>query len=82
MEFWVVAGLVIGVVLALAAISDRRARRYHRLRSHNEMGHDVHEHVRDARAVDLGQGLNQDQSWMHRPGSSREPRSSDAEELR
>jgi hypothetical protein len=73
MEFWLVVGPLIGVVLALTAISDRRARRYHRLRSHSEMGHDVHEHVRDVRAADMGGHLNQDQSWMHRPGSSREP---------
>lgn len=82
MEFWLVVGLVIGVVLALAAISDRRARRYHRLRSHNEMGRDVHEHVRDTRAADISRHLNQDHSWMHRPGSSRAPRSSDEEERR
>jgi hypothetical protein len=73
MEFWLVVGLLLGVVLALAAISDRRARSYHRLRSHREMGRDVHEHVRDVRASDTGGHLNQDQSWSYRPGSSREP---------
>jgi hypothetical protein len=70
MEFWLVVGLIIGVVLAWAAISDHRARRYHRLRSHSEMAYDVHEHVRDVRAADMGSHLDQDQSWMHRPGST------------
>jgi hypothetical protein len=32
MEFWLVVGLILGVVLAWAAISDRRDRRHHRLR--------------------------------------------------
>jgi hypothetical protein len=73
MEFWVVVGLILGGVLIWAAISDRRDRRYHRQRSHSAMAHDVHEHVRDVRAADLGSHLDQEQSWMHRPGSSREP---------
>jgi hypothetical protein len=42
MEFWLVVGLVVGVVLL--------------------------------RAADMGFHLDQDRSWMHRPGSSREPR--------
>jgi hypothetical protein len=79
-EFWLVIGLLIGVVLAWAAISDRRARRYHRLRSHREMGYDVHEHVRDVRAADMGSHLDQDQSWMHRPGSTPQRSRSDQEE--
>jgi hypothetical protein len=70
MEFWLVVGLIIGLVLVCAAISDRRARRYHRLRSHREMAYDVHEHVRDVRAADMGSHLDQDQSWTHRPGST------------
>jgi hypothetical protein len=37
MEFWLVVGLILGVILAWAAISDRRDRRYHHLRSHSEM---------------------------------------------
>ena len=83
MEFWVVVGLILGVVLAWAAISDRRDRRYHRLRSHSEMADDHREHLRDVRAGDMGFHLDQDRSWMHRPGSSRQPRgSSDDEELR
>jgi hypothetical protein len=57
MEFWLVVGLILGVVLVWAAISDHRARRYHRLRSHREMAYDVHEHVRDVRAADLGSHL-------------------------
>ena len=80
MEFWLVAGLIIGLVLGWAAISDRRARRYHRLRSHREMAYDVHEHVRDVRAADLGAHLDQDQSWMHRPGSTPQRSRSDQEE--
>jgi hypothetical protein len=67
MEFWLVVGLIIGLVLVWAAISDQRARRYHRLRSHHEMADDVHEHLRDVRAADIGSHLDQDQSWMHRP---------------
>jgi len=83
MEFWLVVGLLIGVVLALAAVSDRRARRYHRLRSHSEMADDHREHLRDVRAADMGFHLDQDRSWMHRPGSSRQPRErSDEEERR
>jgi hypothetical protein len=80
MEFWLVVGLLIGAVLALAALSDRRARRYHRLRSHSEMADDVHEHLRDVRAAGTGFHLDQDQSWMHRPGpdpTSRRPRDED-----
>jgi hypothetical protein len=73
MEFWVVVGLVVGVVLLWAANADRRDRRYHRLRSHSEMAHDHREHLRDVRAAGTGFHLGQDQSWMHRPGSSREP---------
>jgi hypothetical protein len=73
MRFWLVVGLLVAAVLVWAAISDRRARRYHRLRSHSEMGRDVHEHVRDARAAEAGLGL-EDQTWVHRPGSSPEPR--------
>jgi hypothetical protein len=80
MEFWLVVGLIIGLVLAGAAISDQRARRYHRLRSHHQMAHDVHEHVRDVRAADLGSHLDQDQSWMHRPGSTPHRPSSGDEE--
>jgi hypothetical protein len=83
MEFWLVVGLLIGVVLALAAISDRRARRYHRLRSHSEMADDHREHLRDVRAADMGFHLDQDRSWMHRPGSFHQPRGrSDEEERR
>ena len=83
MEFWLVVGLLIGVVLALAAVSDRRARRYHRLRSHSEMADDHREHLRDVRAADMGFHLDQDRSWMHRPGSSQQPRGpSDEEERR
>jgi hypothetical protein len=74
MEFWLVVGLIIGVVLAWAAISDRRDRRYHRLRSHSEMADDQREHLRDVRAADMGSHLNPDTSWMHRPGSSQRPR--------
>jgi hypothetical protein len=74
LEFWLGLGLIVGVVLAWAAISDRRARRYHRLRSHSEMADDHREHLRDIRAADVGFHLDQDQSWMHRPGSSRQPK--------
>jgi hypothetical protein len=74
MEFWLVVGLIIGVVLAWAAISDRRDRRYHRLRSHSEIADDHREHLRDVRAADMGSHLNPDTSWMHRPGSSQRPR--------
>jgi hypothetical protein len=80
MEFWLVVGLILGVVLAWAAISDHRARRYHRLRSHHEMADDVHEHVPDVRAADMGSHLDQDQSWTHRPGSTPHRRSSGEEE--
>jgi hypothetical protein len=80
MEFWLVVGLIIGVVLVWAAISDRRARRYHRLRSHREMADDNREHVRDVRAADLGFHLDQDRSWMHRPGSTPQRSSSGDEE--
>ena len=80
MEFWLVVGLIIGLVLVWAAISDRRARRYHRLRSHHKMADDVHEHVRDVRAADMGSHLDQDQSWMHRPGSTPQRSRSDQEE--
>jgi hypothetical protein len=45
MEFWLVVGLVVGMVLLWAASADRRDRRYHRLRSHREMAYDVHEHT-------------------------------------
>jgi hypothetical protein len=74
MEFWLVVGLILSVVLAWAAISDRRARRHHRLRSHSEMADDHREHLRDVRAADMGSHLNPDTSWMHRPGSSQRPR--------
>jgi hypothetical protein len=47
MEFWLVVGLILGVVLAWAAISDHRDRRYHHLRSHREMADDHREHLRD-----------------------------------
>jgi hypothetical protein len=60
MEFWLVVGLVLGVVLVWAAISDRRDRRYHRLRSHSEMADDHREHLRDVRAADMGSHLNPD----------------------
>jgi hypothetical protein len=73
MEFWLVVGLLLGMVLAWAAISDHRDRRYHRLRSHSEMADDHREHLRDVRAADMGYHLNPDTSWMHRPGFS--PRS-------
>ena len=73
MEFWLVVGLILGMVLGWAAISDRRDRRYHRLRSHSEMADDHREHLRDVRAVDMGSHLNPDTSWMHRPGSSQQP---------
>jgi hypothetical protein len=82
MEFWLVVGLIIGVVLAWAAISDRRDRRYHRLRSHSEMADDHREHLRDVRAADMGSHLNPDTSWMHRPGSSQRPRGRRDEEDR
>jgi hypothetical protein len=82
MEFWLVVGLIIGVVLVWAAISDHGARRYHRLRSHHEMADDVHEQVRDVRAADLGSHLDQDQSWMHRPGSTPHRHSSSGKEQR
>ena len=72
MEFWLVVGLILGVVLAWAAISDRRDRRYHRLRSHSEMADDHREHLRDVRAADMGFHLDQDRSWMHRPGFSQQ----------
>ena len=74
MDFWLVVGLILGVVLAWAAISDRRDRRYHRLRSHGEMADDHREHLRDVRAADMGSHLNPDTSWMHRPGSSQQLR--------
>jgi hypothetical protein len=74
MEFWLVVGLIIGVVLVWAAISDRRDRRYHRLRSHSEMADDRREQLRDVRAADMGSHLNPDTSWMHRPGSSQRSR--------
>ena len=74
MEFWLVVGLILGVVLAWAAISDRRDRPYHRLRSHREMADDHREHLRDVRAADMGSHLNPDTSWMQRLGSSQEPR--------
>jgi hypothetical protein len=80
MEFWLVVGLIIGLVLVWAAISDHCARRYHHLRSHREMADDVHEHLRDVRAADLGSHLGQDQSWMHRPGSTPHRPSSGEEE--
>jgi hypothetical protein len=74
MEFWLVVGLLLGVVLAWAAISDHRDRRYHHLRSHNEMADYHREPLRDVRAADMGFHLNPDRSWMHRPGSSQQPR--------
>jgi hypothetical protein len=74
MEFWLVVGLILGVVLTWAAISDRRDRRYHHLRSHSEMADYHREHLRDVRAADMGFHLNPDRSWMHRPGSSQQPR--------
>ena len=73
MEFWLAVGLILGLVFAWAAIVDRRDRRYHRLRSHSEMADDHREHLRDVRAADMGFHLDKDQSWMHRPGSSRPP---------
>jgi hypothetical protein len=82
MEFWLVVGVILGAVLAWAAISDRRDRRYHRLRSHSEMADDHREHLRDVRAADMGSHLNPDTSWMHRPGSSRQPRGPHDEEKR
>jgi hypothetical protein len=82
MEFWLVVGLVLGVVLAWAAISDRRDRHYHHLRSHSEMADYHREHLRDVRAADMGFHLNPDRSWMHRPGSSREVSTGDEEKLR
>ena len=83
MEFWLVVGLILGVVLAWAAVSDRRDRRYHRLRSHSEMADYHREHLRDVRAADMGLHLNPDRSWMHPPGSSQQPRRpGDDEELR
>jgi hypothetical protein len=82
MEFWLVVGLILGVVLAWAAISDRRDRRHHRLRSHHEMADDHREHLRDVRAADMGSHLNPDTSWMHRPRSSQQPRGRRDEEER
>jgi hypothetical protein len=82
MEFWLVVGLILGVVLAWAAISDRRDRRYHRLRSHSEMADDHREHLLDVRAADMGSHLNPDTSWMHRSGSSQQPRGRRDEEER
>jgi hypothetical protein len=82
MEFWLVVGLVVGVVLLWAANADRRDRRYHRLRSHSEMADDHREHLRDVRAADMGSHLNPDTSWMHRPGSSQRPRGRRDEEDR
>jgi hypothetical protein len=73
MEFWLVVGLVLGAVLAWAAISDHRDRRYHHLRSHHEMADAHREHLRDVRAADMDAHLNPDTSWMHRPGSSQQP---------
>jgi hypothetical protein len=58
MEFWLVVGLILGVVLAWAAISDRRDRRYHHLRSHSEMADYHREHLGDVRAADMGFHLN------------------------
>jgi hypothetical protein len=80
MEFWLVVGLILGVVLAWAAISDRRDRRYHQLRSHRAMADQHREHLRDVRAADMGLHLNQDRSWMHRPGSSHQPHRPGADE--
>lgn len=73
MEFWLVVGLLVGVALLLAGLHDRRARRYHRLRSTSEMNYEVNEHIRDVAASDHAFHLNQDQSWMHRPGTPRYP---------
>jgi hypothetical protein len=72
-EFWLVVGLLVGVALLLAGLHDRRARRHHRLRSTGEMNYDVNEHIRDVAASDHAYHLNQDQSWMHRPGTPRHP---------
>jgi hypothetical protein len=82
MEFWLVVGLILGLVLAWAAISDHRDRRHHHLRSHREMADHHREHLRDVRAADMGFHLNQDQSWMHRPGPSHQPHKPRDEERR
>ena len=73
MRFWLVVVLLIAVGLLLAGIHDRRARRHHRLRSTSDMLFDANEHIRDIAASDSGFHLNQDQSWMHRPGAPRDP---------
>jgi hypothetical protein len=38
------------------------------------MADDVREHLRDVRAAGTGFHLDQDQSWMHRPGPDPTPR--------
>jgi hypothetical protein len=74
MEFWLVVGLILGVVLAWAAISDRRDRRYHHLRSHSEMADDHREHLHDVpgrrHGLPLGSGSFLDASSWFLPAAA------------